>query len=150
MRSWIPVLGMGPGGNFWVSVDAFVHHCRIFSTIDLIIGKMIVNRRSICFVLLFDFYSIFWFVKFENPNADLERMVDNWGNNDANESNLSDESKCEYFKGKSTVTGLILYGSWVSPIQNTCEFLAESDEVVTIIRVKMKTDLMENWRSSWW
>ncbi len=43
-------------------------------------------------------------------NEDLDRMVDNCGNGDANESNVSAESKCEYFEGKSVVMGLILYG----------------------------------------
>ncbi len=32
MRRRIPELGAGPGGKPWIPVDAFAHHCRIFST----------------------------------------------------------------------------------------------------------------------
>ncbi len=43
-------------------------------------------------------------------NEDLDPMVDNCGYYDVNESNLADESECEYFKRKSTATSLTLYG----------------------------------------
>ncbi len=61
-------------------------------------------------------------------DEDLHRMVDNWENDNANESNLPYESECEYFKRRSMVMGLTLYGFWVSPIQYNCKFLAKSNE----------------------
>ncbi len=86
----------------------------------------IISMRSIPFGLLFYFYSIFWFVKFENEfekssrQCRCNRMVD------INESNISNESGCKYFKRKFTIVGLILHGLWVSPIRYNCQFLAES------------------------
>ncbi len=51
MRKRIPVLGAGPGGKPWVPVDAFVHHCRIFST--LFSSFIVVKNKQFLYSLNF-------------------------------------------------------------------------------------------------